>query len=255
MINDKKLLARIIKKKAVIISDGVGAKNFIALPFGDKRRRPIAWLDEDTVKRLLASGTIVKQSKAYVIASSYKKRVLASNDNGAKAAFSAQHQTSQKRNIYNPDGLQRAVRIYGHVGIFRRLAKQKDSEGNPFLLADEIEAGERFAKDYERSLMGAVSAQNYSDVKTNGGAQDNTAENIAIMTMDAKKRVTRTLDYLGPGLDRPLIAICGREWSMKQLEAAEKWPRGSGKTVLKLALSRLSSYYGCRPGEGATRTD
>ena len=253
MLKDQKLLARIAAKKAIIISDGTGNNNFVALPNGDKRRRPIAWLDKEILGRLLASGAVQAQGEVFVLVPSYKNRLKAANENGEKASFSAQHHPSQTRDIYNPDGLERTVSIRGGVAVFRRLAGYNDKEGNPFLNAHEIEAGERFAHDYARSMMGSVATQSYSDVNS-GKAQENTAENMSIMAMDARKSVMDAMAELGPGLDNAMVGICGREWNIGQLESSEGWPKGTGKTILKLALGRLSDYYGCRPGQGAKRS-
>ncbi|PHR94338.1 MAG: hypothetical protein COA69_01720 [Robiginitomaculum sp.] len=254
---DTKLLARIAHKHAIIVHDEGGRDMFIALPYGDRRRRPIAWIDHNMLNRMLASGALEQQdkkhSKVFILAPSYKNRISGIPHNEAKNSFANQHRDVQTRDVYTPDGVRRSARV-NSASIFRRLARHVDRSGRPFLLADEVEAGERFARDYACSMTGSVSTQNMASTGGMGGTHDNVAENMSVMALDAKRRVREALEMLGPGMDRTLIALCGREWGLEQIEAAEGWPKRSAKTVLKLALVRLSAYYGCKPGIAAQRS-
>lgn len=260
-LKETRLLARIAHKQAVIMQDESANDMFIALPHGDRRRRPIAWIDRSMLDRMLASGALVaherKHTKTFILAPSYKNRMSEADRNGVRESFANQHRDVQMRDIYTPDGVRRSARV-NRASVFTRLARHIDRSGHPFLLADEVEAGERFARDYDLSMMGSVSTQNFSDMgggSGSGGGHFNTAENMSMMALDAKRRVMDVLEMLGPGMDRTLVALCGREWGLEQLELAEGWPKRSAKTVLKLALVRLSAYYGCKPGIAAQRSN
>jgi len=253
MMKDQRMLARLMDKKAVIVPGEKGSETYVALPRGDKRCRPVGFIDKLMLRRFIASGSVIKQDQNFVISPSLLKRTKIGKTHGLSTAYANQHRDLQIREVFNPDGLRRQVNIDKHMSVFRRLAIQKTANGQPFLMADEIEAGERFAGDYARSMMGSIATQNFDNVARDGKRMENTVENISISALDSRRRLNEALEFVGPGLDRALTALCGREWSMGQLETAEGWPKSSSKTVLKLALARLSAYYGCKPGQRPER--
>jgi len=247
MIRTNKILERLVLKKAVIVTTQCQGDSYAAVPHGDRRCRPVAWISKTVISQWLADGSLVETNKNYAIEPSLAKRIKQARKYGASAAHGHQHRDMTSRTIFNPDGLRRHVQVNGFASVFQRLARQETADGKPFLQVDEIEAGERFAADYSKSMMGALATQNYgavSGISTSG----NSAENISISAVDAKQRTAKALAYVGPGLDRVLTALCGREYSLGQIEAEQGWSKSSGKTVLKLALSRLSVFYGCKAG-------
>jgi hypothetical protein len=61
---------------------------------------------------------------------------------------------------------------------------------------------------------------------------------------DARARVAKAMEALGPGLSDIVFRIC---CFLEGLETAEKrlgWSARSGKVVLKIALERLAVHYG-----------
>ena len=251
MGSEQKILKVMLKKQGVITAQG--AHTYIIVPRGDMRCRPAAWLAQTELDRLLASGAVIAKGKTFILAPSYKSRMQAAMLHGDHTAFANQHQVRQTRDIYHPDGIKRPTQTTTHLLVFRRLATTRDKTGHGFLLADEIEAGERFAADYARAMMAAVATQSYDGVTSGGKNRTNTAENISVSAMDARKRVMQALDIVGPGLDKALTGLCGHDMTLGALERSENWAKGSGRTVLKMALSRLSGFYGCRAGERVHR--
>ena len=68
---------------------------------------------------------------------------------------------------------------------------------------------------------------------------------------DARVRVAKAMEALGPGLSDIVFRIC---CFLEGLETAEKrlgWSARSGKVVLKIALERLAVHYGIAPGAAA----
>ncbi|MBL4854052.1 MAG: hypothetical protein JKY25_07400 [Robiginitomaculum sp.] len=253
-----KTLKLMLDKQGHILPQGQAnetykSDTYIIVPRGDRRSRPIGWVNISVLKRLLAKGAVTQKGAAYILCDSYVRRSAAKAAHGPTHAHANQHRDLEQRDIYHPDGIKRPARINRRLSVFHKLAGSVNKDGTAFLQADEIEAGERFAADYDRSMMAAVATQNYTGVTSGGKNRVNTAENISISAMDARKRVMDALEMVGPGLERALVSLCGRDWSLGQLEAQEKWASGSGRTVLKLALSRLSEYYGCKPGISARR--
>ena len=65
---------------------------------------------------------------------------------------------------------------------------------------------------------------------------------------DARVRVAKAMEALGPGLSDIVFRIC---CFLEGLETAEKrlgWSARSGKVVLKIALERLAMHYGIATG-------
>ena len=64
---------------------------------------------------------------------------------------------------------------------------------------------------------------------------------------DARVRVAKAMEALGPGLSDIVFRIC---CFLEGLETAEKrlgWSARSGKVVLKIALERLAAHYRIAP--------
>ena len=253
MSKQRKVLKLMLARSGEIIPHDKGLDAYAIHPRGDRRCRPVGWLDTALLEQLLASGTVIKQKKSIVLAPSYIRRATASKTHGIGDIYANQHRQIEARDIYHPDGIKRPARINVHLSTLTRLVNQQGKDGQSFLAPDEIEAAGRFASDYARSMIGAIATQNYGNSVSRQRRNVNTAEHISITALDARKRVMEALKTVGPGLDKALTSLCGSDMTMGALETSENWAKGSGKTILKLALSRLSAYYGCRAGVGAKR--
>jgi hypothetical protein len=248
MNREVKILDRLIAKHAIIIAQSAHSDRYIAVPYGDKRRRPISWIEPEMLQQFLAQGVVQQKGDTYIIVDSYKRRRKAAHLHGAASQTANQHRKLETRHMYNPDNIKRRVSVNMGMSIFKRLSTQLDTRGQPYLSADEAEAGEIFSRDYGRLYGGVLGTQSYADMPRTGGRTRNVAEDMSINMIDAKRRSHEALKYVGPGLDQTLIALCGREWGLERLEAEQGWPKRSGKAILKLALCRLSVFYGCKPG-------
>jgi Domain of unknown function (DUF6456) len=253
MTREGGILKLMLNKRGVIIATGMRSDVLAIVPRGDKRCRPVGWVEIKTLTKLLAHGSVVQKGDTYILDPDYMHRKMTEKYHGNRDAFANQHRQMEARDIYHPDGIKRPVRINSHLSTLTRLANLKDKTGQSFLQPDEIEAAQRFAADYARSMMSAIATQSYGDAASSGARTTNTAENISISAMDARKRIMDSLESVGPGLDRALTVLCSGDMSIGALELSENWAKGAGKTVLKLALSRLSEYYGCRAGVTAKR--
>jgi hypothetical protein len=122
------------------------------------------------------------------------------------------------------------------------LARRKDRDGQPFLDAELVQAGERLREDFELSQMGPRVAQNWDNFLTSGtggsfgsGGPDGSSL--------ARDRMVRALGDLGQGLGDVALRCC---CYLEGLEVAEKrlgWSARSGKIVLRIALQRLRQHY------------
>ena len=119
-----------------------------------------------------------------------------------------------------------------------------------YLTAELIEAGERLREDFELAQMGPrierflTAGGPRGAVKGRGPAEG---------PQDARVRVAKALEALGPGLSDVVFRVC---CFLEGLETAEKrlgWSARSGKVVLKIALERLAAHYQIVPVEPRRR--
>lgn len=146
-----------------------------------------------------------------------------------------------------PSGVQRRVKKRDNTQILKRLAQDRDPRGGRFFSPDELEAGAHFQRDYNRAFGIGSRAQNFTPVQVDYTRQ-NQEELSTVSRIDASQSYKQAKAVLGRGLEQAVDVICGEGKSFERLEREQYWARGSGRTILKLALQRLAEHYGTRPG-------
>ena len=125
------------------------------------------------------------------------------------------------------------------------LGRKRDKGGAAYLDAHLIEAGERLREDFELAQMAPRISQNWERFLTTGEQPRGDGRSRAGRGQpDARVRVAKAMEALGPGLSDIVFRIC---CFLEGLETAEKrlgWSARSGKVVLKIALERLAMHYG-----------
>ena len=175
------------------------------------------------------------------------KRQPATGFAEAATPFLAQHQIAGERAIMNPvTGQPQTLRINLGENPLGWLARRKGPDGQPFLSADEVDAGERLRLDFEVAQMGHSVAQDWHKFLTPGDRLAGTPirRGPSEGPMAARDRVAKALSCLGPGLSDVVLRVC---CFLEGLEACERrmgWSARSGKVVLKIALQRLTEHYG-----------
>jgi hypothetical protein len=161
--------------------------------------------------------------------------------------FLAQHQLPGERSVVNPGtGRPQVMKVNLGEDPIGWLARRKGADGQPFLTADEVEAGERLRLDFEIAQMGPSIGQDWRKFLAPGDRLAGTpiARGPSEGPMAARNRVAAALSDLGPGLADSALRVC---CFLEGLEACERrmgWSSRSGKVVLKIALQRLSHHYG-----------
>ncbi|MEK4033551.1 DUF6456 domain-containing protein [Methylocystis sp. IM3] len=129
------------------------------------------------------------------------------------------------------------------------LARRKGADGRPFLEPVQFEAGERFRRDIEQAqILQRVTARWEAAAASRRGADAGVV--VTEIAMDARRRLARAHDAVGPDLAGLLTDVCGYLKGLEMVESERGWPARSGKVVLKIALGRLARHYGM--GDRAT---
>ena len=238
--SDMKLVQQLDRHKAVIMTSDSDA--YPAYPHGDRRKRPVCWVSQDSFKTLSSFGGIKQNESGYGLVSSFARRCRAGGD------FASQHRNIEEREVYLSSGVRRSAKINRALSPLDRLYRRRDKTGTSLLNEAEYEAGQRFAQDYAMAHYDHIPTQNYmsagaDSAKTYTGRVDHIDCQI-----DARKRLEKAKAIIGPGLEKAVIAICCFEKSLEQVERAEKWAASSGLTILKMGLSALADHYGTRAG-------
>lgn len=172
----------------------------------------------------------------------------------SQSPFQEQHRFFAERAVMAEDGSgERKLRFNLAESPLSVLGRKRDREGTAYLAPELIEAGEKLREDFELAQMGPRIAQNWDRFLTAGGNRGAMTEGRgpAEGPQDARVRVARAMEALGPGLSDVVFRVC---CFLEGLETAEKrlgWSARSGKVVLKIALERLAAHY--RIGVASTR--
>lgn len=177
-------------------------------------------------------------------------QLVAAGENRARSASDSGFAEAQApmirrdRNTGQDSGRRRPNRYGPPESPLALLSRRRDRDGQRFLEEELVNAGERLREDFELAQMGPRVAQNWDRFLTGGGREGfaDTADTTG-SAGDARGRVTRALDDLGPGLSDVVLRCC---CYLEGLETAEKrmgWSARSGKIVLRIALQRLKRHY------------
>ena len=177
-------------------------------------------------------------------------RELAGGFAEAQAPFQEQHRFFAERTVMADDGSgERQLRFNLAESPLSVLGRKRDKDGVAYLRAELIEAGERLREDFELAQLGPRVTQNWERFLTVGSQRGATqGRGPADGPQDARTRVAKAMEALGPGLSDIVFRIC---CFLEGLETAEKrlgWSARSGKVVLKIALERLAMHYGLAAG-------
>lgn len=237
------ILRRLLHHKASI-SVVSGCDAFPAHPNGDRRKRPSFWIPAADLQALKSQGAVELGGAGYVVAPSVKRRL----QNGKNASSQNQHYDLHDRDVYVAGGVRRQAQVNTRLSALDRLVHKTDVNGRAVLESSLIEAGKHIARDYHASGHNLTSTQRYDNAGIDNGTRHNTAEDQFIHAADAKARLQSAREAIGAGLDTAVIAVCCLDQSLEAVERAERWASGSGLTILKLGLARLSAHYGTISG-------
>lgn len=239
--NAARVLARLAEPGALLAPLAHGS-GFGIFPRGDRRRRPLLRVSEQSVRQLQADGAITRSGEhAFTLTpagEAHAARARAAPDE----AYLAQHAEILDRPVMDADGDERIVRGYAPEGALHRLTKLRDSNGAPWLSRDEIEAARRLRADYELGQVALVRGSDWLAPPKSGASRGpgGGREGALAMGLDARTRTHAALEALAPPLRRAVTALCLEDQSLQAFERRENC---SAKTALKLALAQLAAHW------------
>lgn len=152
--------------------------------------------------------------------------------------FRRAHQTRIR--LAGPDG--GMIEIDLGESPLRWLASHRDGAGRPYLAPHEVEAGERFRRDF--TLAGLSPKLGAAWVTPVSGGRGPGARDYSDLALAARQRLRRAIGRIGPEFGSVLMDVCGFLKGLPEVERQHGWPARAGKLVLKLALAALARHYG-----------
>ena len=240
---DHKLARDLADHRAIIIKSE-RADAYPAYAYGDRRKRPLRWVSDESFRNLTSFGGLQVGPRGYCVTESLIRRLKAGD------THAGQHRHMEEREVYIDSGVKRPVRINLGMTAFDRLCRRNDRRGEALLSSAEQEAGQRLIRDYALAGHGHVATQNYMSAGEDKGGYSSGAEDAHIRRLDAVKRFEAAKAAMGEGLDKAVLAVCCHDQRLEQIERAEKWANGTGLTLLKMGLTLLVKHYGTQAGRG-----
>lgn len=237
-------MRRLARPAAVLAPLAGGKSGFGVYATGDRRRRPLARLDQAAFEEAVQAGWLSETGEgAYGLSHQGRQQALSDAPEVRPAL------TTERRLAPDPEGGVRVKTINPNTsdGPLARYAKPRNGQP-PLLEPAHLSAADSLMRDYELSSLSSRVTQDWSGVAGGGGRSAPRDRSDAPMRrMNAQARVMDALAAVGPGLDHWLVEILIRQSAMTDAERRLNWPSRSGAQALKLALDRLAVHYRLKP--------
>ncbi len=181
----------------------------------------------------------------------------ASTDLNDVGGYAGQHRETTTKEI-RIDGLKQAVTVNSDESPLSRLRKRRDGHGKPWIDDAAFHAGERLRRDFTiGGLMQKVTASwDMSLGSTGRKAGAGRKPDLTNSAIDARRRLDRALDAVGPELSGVLVDFCCFLKGLEAIERDRRWPPRSAKLMLRTGLHLLVRFYGLEtkgPAQGRVR--
>ena len=238
---DHQLARDLAVHRAIIIKETT-ADAYPAYAFGDRRKRPLRWVSDESFRNLSSFGGLESSKRGYGVTESFLRRLNAGD------SHARQHRDMEEREVYIESGVKRPARINRGMNAFDRLCRRNDRRGQALLSPAQQEAGRRLMRDYAVAGHGHISTQNYMSAGEDRQINRGGAEEAYIRRLDADKSFEAARTAMGEGLDKAVLAVCCHDQRLEQIERTEKWASGTGLTLLRMGLTLLVKHYGTQAG-------
>lgn len=207
-------------------------------PGGDRRRRPLAKLDQVETHAAISAGRLEIAAGGYRQTEAGR---LAIKRLGS--GFEHQHRVLAIREIIDRDGRVSQAVTNKREGPVARWSH--------FLDAEQINAAEQFLRDYHSSTLSQPVTRNWSlDALARSGGRGNAQEQASLQRLAATQRVMSILDRLET-IDRDILcAALIREESLAALGRRFAGNGRKGAEVVRRTFSRVMAVTNPRPPSG-----
>lgn len=219
-----------------LLQDGQG--RFGVFPGGDRRRRPLARISGEAFRQARASGLICEAGEGWALSGPGQAALDRATETGIDHA-------APKRDMAHRELRERNGRSASHAV---NLAESPLHKWAGMLEAWQIEAGERYRRDYLGSTLSAIGVSDW--LRPPGGTSTSAGcgpDSAPIARLDARQRVLDARDALGAQMSRLADAVLVEEEGLASLERRFGWPARSGSGLVQIVLTRLGEIYGLAP--------
>ena len=230
------LLRKMWQKGGVVLRVR-GARSLCIHPRGDRRTRPLAWIDAVDAQAWLDAGILQVTPRGLALSDEVIHRLRHGQtprevQDGMQAARRA---------------AQRPARPLPPVETFDRLL---DSGGRRVFTDAQVRAARSFARDLRRAGHGAdgigPATSDLAQPHVDGTRRHDRAEDAAIRRVDAGRAVARAKRGMDRRVARTLTRVIGAEETFEALDAGQGWGEGVGAMLMKIGLDQLVTHYGIR---------
>ena len=234
----EQLVRSLHKAKALIIRRS-DASDWPAYRGGDRRTRPLFWVNRTDVESLIQDGVLRITDKGVDLCAETRRRL----------AYGHSAREIVEQSEFVPSGVERPVRRNVRGSVILRLSRRRDRSGATLLTDAQITAAQQYTHDLLRAGEGGHASRSSSNLIKVDGMQRHDATEIATLSrLEGQDRLRKARQAIGPKLSRLLNGVCGANERLETIERAEAWSKGTGLSVLRIALDLLAAHYGTVPG-------
>ncbi|MEL6688379.1 MAG: DUF6456 domain-containing protein [Pseudomonadota bacterium] len=231
-------LVRSLHKAKALIIRRTDAADWPAYRGGDRRTRPLFWVNRADVEQLIADGVLFVTEKGVDLGTETRRRLT--------YGHSAREIIESREFV--PSGVQRPVRRNVRGSVILRLSRRRDKSGAPLLSDAQLTAAHQYARDYHRAGGNGRAGSSSFAAKVDHAQRHDAVESAILSHLDGHERLSKARKAIGPKLTKLLDGVCGANERLEAIERAETWSAGMGLHSLQIALDLLASHYGTVPG-------
>ncbi|MFD0915885.1 DUF6456 domain-containing protein [Pseudahrensia aquimaris] len=240
-------------KASLVVLDDCGAPRYLLQGTNGAKMLVLrSVLDALHKAELIDMGDIHKDVACSVGISDLGRKKLVRLD-AQSGGFAAQHRKLSRQEI-KFDGTKQMVDVNLSESPLQRLYTRKTRNGRPWLEAEHVEAGERLRRDFTRGQLMQKTTSNwdFSSGSNNRNGAGGKAD-LSDTAIDARNRMSRALDTVGPDLATVLTDVCCFLKGLESVEREQKWPPRSAKLMLRTGLDLLARHYGTKSGSNSAK--
>lgn len=211
------------------------AVTYLILPHGDRRRRALAEISAKAFRQARAEGLLDADGSGWAL-SPAGRHALEQGTAGCVDPGLA------RRALAETQILDDAGRLQTHT---INLAESPLLKFAAQLAPPEIEAGERYRRDYLQSTLSQIATSDWLRPPGQVSASMPAGpDGAASGRLHARRRILETREKLGVQASRLMDAVLIEEESFAALERRFGWSARSGRSVVRFTLARLAEIYG-----------